>query len=205
MLKTYIKIRADFKYAQKGRFYRTFLVQDDINLGVLGDLIVNIFGGTLEHFFLYRLEDTTLIPSSWLEEWNSLGGRRKYDIFKNKTIKDLPEKFIFEYDTGDGWDFDCKIYKMSVTKELSNDEDIPTGFVLDGKGQGIWEDNISTLYAYLNGEIDKDFDGEDEQKGFYKPWNFDIKKYSEFDNPIDIEELNDKAMYLFSNNEDERY
>ena len=76
---------------------------------------------------------------------------------------------------------------MSVIKELSNDEDIPTGFVLDGKGQGIWEDNISTLYAYLNGEIDKDFDGEDEQKGIFKPWNFNIKKYSEFDNSIDLE------------------
>ena len=45
----YIKIRADFKYAKKGRFYRTFLVREDIGLGELGELIVDIFGGTMEH------------------------------------------------------------------------------------------------------------------------------------------------------------
>ena len=132
------------------------------------------------------------------------GGSRN-ETFKDKTIKDLPEKFIFVYDTGDGWDFDCKIYKTIVTKEFEGDEDIPTGFVLDAKGMGIWEDNIRSLYAYLEGEIDKSFDGEDEDRGIYKPWNFDIKKYSEFDDPVDIEELNDKAMYFYPISEEERY
>ena len=115
----------------------------------------------------------------------------------NKTIKDLPERFIFAYDTGDGWDFDCKIYKTIVIKEIENDEHIPAGFVLDAKGMGIWEDNIMSLYAYLEGKIDKDFDGEDEEIGIYKPWNFDIEKYSEFDDPVDIEELNDIAMNFY--------
>ena len=200
----YFKIRADFKYAAKGRFYRTFLVREDINLGELGELIVDIFGGTLEHFFLYRLKDKSLLPSSWVDEWNYMGNRIN-ETFKDKTIKDLPEHFVFEYDTGDGWDFDCKIYKTIVTKEFEDDEDIPTGFVLEAKGMGIWEDNIRSLYAYLEGEIDKEFDGEDEERGIYKPWNFHIKKYSEFDNPVDIEELNDKAMYFYPMSEEERY
>ena len=100
--------------------------------------------------------------------------------------------------------FDCKKYKTIVTKEFEDDEDVPTGFVLDAKGMGIWEDNIRSLYAYLEGEIDKDFDEEDEERGIYKPWNFDIKKYSEFDDPVDIEELNDKAMYFYPISE-ERY
>lgn len=200
----YFKIRADFKYAAKGRFYRTFLVREDINLGELGELIVDIFGGTLEHFFLYRLKDKSLLPSSWVDEWNYMGNRNN-ETFKDKTIKDLPKRFVFEYDTGDGWDFDCKIYKTIVTKEIENDEDIPTGFVLDAKGMGIWEDNIRSLYAYLEGEIDKDFDAEDEERGIYKPWNFDIKKYSEFDDQVDIEELNDKAMYFYSIGGKEKY
>ena len=139
-----------------------------------------------------------------MEQWDSFGSSRN-EPFKDKTIKDLPEKFIFVYDTGDGWDFDCKIYKTIVTKEFEDDEDVPTGFVLDAKGMGIWEDNIRSLYAYLEGEIDKDFDEEDEERGIYKPWNFDIKKYSEFDNPVDIEELNDKAMYFYPISEEERY
>ena len=200
----YIKIRADFKYAKKGRFYRTFLVREDIGLGELGELIVNIFGGTLEHFFLYRLKDKSYLPSSWVDEWNYLG-RHINEPFKDKSINDLPDSFMFIYDTGDGWDFDCKKYKQIVTKIIKDDEDIPTGFVLDGKGMGIWEDNIRSLYAYFDGEIDKDYNQEDENRGIYKPWNFQIDKYSEFDNPIDIEELNDKAMYFFPTMEEDRY
>ena len=200
----YIKIRADFKYAKKGRFYRTFLVREDIGLGELGELIVNIFGGTLEHFFLYRLKDKSYLPSSWVDEWNYLG-RHINEPFKDKSINDLPDSFMFIYDTGDGWDFDCKKYKQIVTKIIKDDEDIPTGFVLDGKGMGIWEDNIRSLYAYFDGEIDKDYNQEDNNRGIYKPWNFQIDKYSEFDNPIDIEELNDKAMYFFPTMEEDRY
>ena len=200
----YFKIRADFKYANKGRFYRTFLVREDIGLGELGEFIVDIFGGTMEHFFLYRTKEKSYIPSSWIEQWDEFGSIRQ-EPFKDKTIKDLPEQFMFIYDTGDGWDFDCKIYKRIVVKTVDDDEEIPTGFVLEAKGMGIWEDNIGSLYAYLEGEIDKDYNEEDEDRGIYKPWNFDIKKYSEFDDPVDIEELNDKAMYFYPISEEERY
>ena len=134
---------------------------------------------------MYGLKNKQYLPSGWVNEWYLERGI-DVEAFKDKTIKDLPERFIFEYDTGDGWDFECKIYKKEVIKEIEDDEDIPTGFVLDGKGMGIWEDNIYSLYAYLNNEIDKDYNQEDEERGIYKPWNFDINKYSEFDDPIDI-------------------
>lgn len=204
MLVNYIKIREDFKYATKGRFFRTFLVREDIGLGELGELIVDIFGGTMEHFFMYSTKEKSYIPSSWIDNWDDMS-THQHESFKNKNIKDLPNNFIFIYDTGDGWDFDCKIYKIKVTKTFDDDEDIPTAFVIDAKGMGIWEDNIRSLYAYFDGEIDKDYNGEDEEKGIYKPWNYDIDKYSEFDNPVDIEELNDKAMFFFPVYEDERY
>lgn len=200
----YFKIRADFKYANKGRFYRTFLVREDIGLGELGEFIVDIFGGTMEHFFLYRTKEKSYIPSSWIEQWDEFGSIRQ-EPFKDKTIKDLPEQFMFIYDTGDGWDFDCKIYKRIVVKTVDDDEEIPTGFVLEAKGMGIWEDNIGSLYAYLEGEIDKDYNEEDEDRGIYKPWNFEIDKYSEFDDPIDIEELNEQAMYFVPLLKDEIY
>ncbi len=192
----YVKIRLDFKYAEKGRFYRTILVREDIPLVELGELFVSILGGTLEHYFLFKSKNTEYIPSIWLD-----GFYKSMSIdassFLDKHLIDLPDNFEFDYDTGDGWDFVCKKYKKLVTKEIEDDEDIPTGFVLDGKGMGIWEDNIRSLYAYLEGEIDKDYNQEDDDRGIYKPWNFDIDKYSEFDDPIDIEDLNDTAMNYF--------
>ena len=111
MLVNYIKIRADFKYATKGRFFRTFLVREDIGLGELGELIVDIFGGTMEHFFMYSTKEKSYIPSSWIDNWDDMS-THQHESFKNKNIKDLPNNFIFIYDTGDGWDFDCKIYKV---------------------------------------------------------------------------------------------
>ena len=197
----YYKIRADFKYSKKGRFYRTFLVREGISLQDLGEFIVEIFGGEMEHCFLYTMKGKSFEPLSWIEDWGSDDGSR--EAYNDKTIEDLPSSFTFEYDTGEGWDFSCKIYDKMVVKEFDDEEYkddeelIPTGFVLDGKGMGIWEDNIGSLYAYLEGEIDQDYNLEDEERGIYKPWNFEIDKYSEFDDPIDIEELNEIAMDFF--------
>ena len=198
----YIKIRADFKYAEKGRFYRVFLVKEDMPLGELGEFIVTIFGGTMEHYFLFRTKEKSYIPTSWVDYgWD----KKTSEPFILKRIKDLGDSFTFIYDTGDGWDFSCKVYKKIIEKEFDDDEDEASGFVLEGKGMGIWEDNIGSLYAYLEGEIDKDYNKEDEERGIYKPWNFDIDKYSEFDNPIDIDELNELAMYFLPTAEEERY
>ena len=191
---TYKQIRAEFKYAPRGRFYRVFLVREDVALKDLGEFIVTIFGGTMEHLFLYRANGMEYVHDSWLDDFQD----EFEDTYSDKFLSDLGEKFEFDYDTGDGWDFNCKVYKKEVVKEFG-EEDIdlcPYGFVIEGKGMGIWEDNIQSLYAYLDGEIDKDFDGEDDELGVYKPWNFEIKKYSEFDDPIDIDDLNNKAMYF---------
>lgn len=179
----YTKIRLDFKYAEKGRFYRTVLVKSDIGLAALGEIFVNVLGGTMEHCFLYRSKDVSYLPNEWLEDsW----GDEKEEAYEIHTLEDLSDNFSFEYDTGDGWDFACKKYKKKVNKDSDR-----LVFVLEGAGMGIWEDNIGSLYAYFSGEIDKDYNEEDEERGIYKPWNCYVDKYSEFDNPIDIDVLND--------------
>lgn len=61
--------------------------------------------------------------------------------------------------------------------------------VLEGKGQGIWEDNISSLYALFEGKINPNC-SKDEYKGYYKPWNYSIVKFGDFDLPLDVEALN---------------
>ncbi len=176
------KVRLDFKYAEKGRFYRVLLVPTHTKLNDLGCIFVESLHGAMEHCFLFKTKDTSFEPAAFLE--TIVLDKSVYMNFY--TIEDLGEKFVFYYDTGDGWDFDCKVYKKSVFLDTKD-----TVVLLEGAGQGIWEDNIRTLYAYLGGEIPHDFNGEDEEYGIYKPWNIYVDKYSEFDDPLDIEEEND--------------
>lgn len=136
----------------------------------------------MEHCFYFETKDYEFDPAAFLESY----------VFENSvymnfyTIEDLGAKFTFCYDTGDGWDFDCRVYKKSV---FLNTSDVV--IILEGAGQGIWEDNIGTLYTYLSGEISPSFNGEDEERDIYKPWNIEIDKYSDFDAPLDIEKEND--------------
>lgn len=185
----FVKIRLDFKYAEKGRFYRTVLVRKDLDLDLLGQLFVEVLGGTMEHCFLYETKEKQFIPQEWMDEFYMSERAEPYEIH---TLDDLPDSFEFQYDTGDGWDFKCKKYAKTVIKKTNR-----YIFLLEGAGMGIWEDHIGSLYAYFFGEIDADFDGEDEERGIYKPWNFEIDKYSEFDNPLDIEEL-DEYISMFT-------
>ena len=164
----YTKIRLDFKYAEKGRFYRSVLVRSDLDLKSIGTAFVYALGGTLEHCFLYRSNGVSYFPYEWIEDFYNIENCLPYE---EASLDDLSDTFSFEYDTGDGWDFACKKYKRKVN--LDSDR----------------------VIIVLEGEIDKDYDGEDEERGIYKPWNFDIDKYSEFDNPLDIEALNDELDF----------
>jgi len=185
---TYTKIRLDFKYGPKGRFYRVILVKDNPSLFKLGVAFGTVLGATFEHCFLFRCKDYVEYVMACFMEMPLRG--YKYLGFYH--LSDLPDSFSYEYDTGDGWDFTCKKYKKTV--ELKSKEDI---ILLEGKGQGIWEDNICSLYALFNNEISPDFSGEDEEKGIYKPWNCVVAKYGDFDLPLNIEDENDSLSSLF--------
>lgn len=178
----YVKIRADFKYAEKGRFYRTVLVPKGIGLFELGCHLVHVFEGTLEHCFLFTYRRTQFVPAAFLEEDLGIS---KWLWMGQYTIDDLPDTFDFEYDTGDGWDFRCKKYKRTVTRE-GEDEELPRIIILEGAGQGIWEDNIGTLYAYLAGELDPNSYDEDPENGIYHPWNVSLDCWGDFDKPLDM-------------------
>ena len=187
----YTKIRLDFKYGPKDRFYRVVLIKGNPDLFKLCVMFGTALGATFEHAFLIT---STLknwyVEAGFMEE--PLDG---YKYLGNYKLYDLPEKFCFEYDTGDGWRFDCKRYKRLV--ELDSNEEV---VLLEGAGQGIWEDNIGTLYALFDGEIDKDYNQEDEENGIYKPWNYHINKYSEFDLPLSIDDENKRISAEFKGN-----
>jgi len=178
----YTKIRVDFKYGPKGRFYRVILVKEDINLFNLGVGLGLALGAEFEHCFLIteRNINEEYVMAVFMED-----PMPSYRYLANYTLNDLDDEFCYEYDTGDGWDFICKKYKRKV--ELDSKNDI---IVLEGAGQGIWEDNIRSLYALFSGEINPLEDHENEDKGIYFPWNFEIEKFGDFDMPLDIEVLN---------------
>lgn len=188
----YTKLRIDFKNGPKDRFYRVILVKGNPNLFKLGIAIGTILGALFEHCFLItvRKDSICYVMSPFMEE--PLDG---YKYLGNHKFKELPDEFDFEYDTGDGYDFTCKKEKELV--EFNSDKEY---IILEGRGQGIWEDNIHTLYKLFNNEIDPELNESDDEKGIYKPWNFFVYKFSDFDLPLDIKRENKAFDKVFDLN-----
>lgn len=176
----YRKITVRFKDEPK-RFYRQMYIRQDLDLFTLGVAILTALGATFEHYFMYIAGRKRYLPENFEE----------YDIeeevfMSNFFLLDLPQKFLLEYDTGDGWDFEVSV---SPTPYVIRSREF--AMIIKGAGQGIWEDNICALYAYFSGRVNGETVAEDEDLGVYPPWNFSIEKYSDFDNPLDIDALND--------------
>jgi len=172
----------DFKYGPKERFFRTILVKGNPDLLELGVILGTSLGATFEHCFLFRCKNRVIYVMAPFMEEPMIG----YKYLGNYHLDDLPNTFSFEYDTGDGWDFNCKKYEEKI--EIKSKKNL---LIFEGKGQGIWEDNIRSLAALFDGEIDEKYSEENEEKDIYKPWNFTIEKYSDFDLPLDIEIINE--------------
>lgn len=153
------------------RLYRKMLIRDDLNLVYVGCILVSSFYGMFEHNFMFTDGKRSYLPRAF-EECDLPGE----DFMENYRLSDLSDKFIFTYDTGENYRFTCKTKEF---KELDNDE---LAILLDGKGQGIWEDNIGSLIAYFKNEIPADSNAEDPDNGYCLPWNFDNKTYGDFEN-----------------------
>lgn len=174
----YKKIKMEYRY-KKDRFNRIILVREDINLIELGCAMCTAVRAEFEHCFLFYKGKITFSPDVFIAEgWNN---ENEFPM-KEHSLSDLGDKFSFCYDTGDNWMFDCKVYKREV--ELMDDR---IAFLLDGTGQGIWEDNVWTLSRYLYGELDPECE-EDEDNEIYFPWNVEIEKLSDFDTKFNIDE-----------------
>lgn len=177
----YKTIKVEFT-EKKDRFNRTIMVREDINLIELGCALCTALRTEFEHNFLFIKNKKHFLPDCFLADgWRD-------DLLdevpmKKYSLKDLGDKFKFWYDTGDNWMFDCKVYKKDT--ELVGRE---IAYLVDGKGQGVWEDNAYTLRRYFEGEVDPNTDEEDEEKGIYFPWNLEIEKISDFDTKFNIAE-----------------
>lgn len=191
---TYTKIKIDFKYGPKNRFFRTILVKGNPNLFELAVMIGTSLGATFEHSFLFRTNTRSIyVMAPFMED-----PMEGYKYLGNYHLEDLPSKFSFDYDTGDGWDFKCEKHAEKV--DIKSKKKL---IIVEGKGQGIWEDNIHSLYAFFEGKIEPESSKEDEKNGIYKPWNFEIEKFSDFDLALNLEEINEslEEAFLFNYHE----
>nr|MCR5097183.1 plasmid pRiA4b ORF-3 family protein [Erysipelotrichaceae bacterium] len=150
------------------------LVRNDTSLYELGVILGTALGAEFEHMFLFRSGKRSFCDPTWIDR------KSDYSYF-NKSLKDLGKKFTFIYDTGDDWEFEGSVKEEDIEM---NAKDI--AFLIEGNGQGIWEDNKYNLMRYLDGEIDLDTDEEDEKRGIYFPWNYEIEKFSDFDTNYDL-------------------
>lgn len=188
---TYTKIRVDYKYAPKGRLYRLLLIKGNPDLERLAIIIGTSLGAEFEHPFWIVAKDKTEYA---LDSAVDMGFLPCLSLKKHH-LDDLTDTFAFEYDSGDCWDFVCQIYKQPV--DFDGDKE---AIIIEGKGQGIWEDHSWLLQDYLAGRLSNDpIDPEDEDAP--RPWNYEIKRYSDFDLPLDIDQLNEGLEKSIDENE----
>ena len=169
---TYRKIKVSFKYAPDILF-RTFLVRADLPLEELGCVICTMFHAEYEHSFLFDTPQVSYVPAPFMDGF----GVSEYVLMDGHTISDLPNNFGFEYDTGESWDFKCRIYKKEEKRT-----DVRHAILLEGAGAGLWEDAMMEFMGWLSGDISpKEKHGEDDA-----PWNLHFKTYGELDLPLDL-------------------
>ena len=175
----YTKIRVAFKEFPK-RFYREMYVRSDLSLFKLGVCICCSLGAEFEHYFLFEDAERQYVPRDFEELWGNNVFMTKYN-FKD-IVLDKKNRFTLTYDTGEDYEFVITVLEKDVDLKRRK-----PAIILKGSGDRIWEDNISTLYAYLSGELDGELFENDEENGIYMPWNvYEGYKLKDFDRPFDV-------------------
>lgn len=175
----YRKIRVSH-LDDKTKLYRIFYVPEDIRLNDLASVIRETFRMEEGHLYEFRKGKISYVmktddPYGYHDDYGD------YDMSEH-TIHDPGDQYRFIYDYGDHWEFEVRIFKL--TKEI--DSNFPV-IVLEGKGQGIWEDNRWGYMQLLNGEMPKDLSEDDEENGFYMPWNLGLEHAEDTFEEIDAE------------------
>ena len=165
----YRRIRISYEDG-KDRFYRVLDIRNDLNLVYAGIIFCSSLGCEFVHHFMFRYEKQAYVPESFMGD--SFTG---WKPMKEHSLKELGESFIFEYDTGDGWGFICE------TVSLFEKDDMAFAYLIDGKGQGIWEDNRYSLDRYLEGKVAADASCSEEDELIQLPWNYENDCFGDFD------------------------
>ena len=140
----YTQIKVTYSQYPK-RLYRILAIKDDPNLLILGGIIAKSFGAWFEHAYLFHTKKESYIFDSWLDEYYD---ENALPISKY-SLSDLPTKFNFTYDTGENWEFTCQKIKNGQIYHDETNENSPIAFLIEGKGQGILENERWTFDRYM--------------------------------------------------------
>lgn len=178
----FTKVTASFRPARE-RLSRTFLIRSDADLIELGCALRILFGASPAHMFLFFAKGRLFVPRSVL-------GPEGTQPMAEHTLKDLGSAFVFSYDTvGDNWEFDC-----TAEEEPEERTEKRRVLPLEAVGQGIWEDDLAVLKRFLSGELaPEERAEEDAARSIFLPWNFPVKKWGDFDAPVDASAIRDEA------------
>lgn len=166
------------------RFNRVIALRPNLDLVTIGYLIGSVLNCEFEH--LFEIEDGNLRyvknPDSYEDFYFAI-----YKDGKEHTLKDLNNHFIYNYDMGEGYTFDCEILDYQEEVKLEKDDALDNLLckLLSGKGLGIFEDGKSALDCYLDGFI-KPSAKKGKEEWEILPWNLDMKKFGDFDKEINL-------------------
>ena len=179
----YRKVRVSHTDDKK-KLYRLLYVPEGINLSQFAQIIMETFRMKHEHLYQFRKKRTiwTDAKAEFYEYNDDIGD---YDM-SEAGLSDPGDTYLFEYDFGDDWVFEVRIYK--ATKEFEGEK---PAIVLEGKGAGIWEDNRWGYLSLLNGEMPGDLSEDNEDEEWYMPWNLNLEKASDTFDDIDPEKETD--------------
>ena len=180
----FVQIKVEDKYYPK-RLNRLIAVREDLNLNEIGIVICKSIEASFCHLFMFESGNKEFVHPSWLEDDLGIQGIEEYDLNKS-TLKDLGKKFVFTYDAGENYEFNCTVFERKIDIDVSGDDYDLVGRTLKGKGLGIFEDNHGCLDDYFDGKIKPNAKkGKDEFDVL--PWNLEMEKFGDYEKDLRLD------------------
>ena len=166
----FIKIKVTWEDYPEN-LYRIILVKKNITLEELNDVLCLLLKTRFEHLSLFRAGKTTYINEEYVELPNQI----PYENVKLVDVLDKEKQILFDYDLGAGYRFIVK----RCSKYFYEYPFKTNAILVEARGDGIFEDNMSDLYSIMENE---ELDESEERTGSFgellpKDYNF----FQEFD------------------------
>lgn len=180
-------IKVNFPLCEEGRFYRTFAVSDEINLHDFGCAILTAFLSTVKKDFFFRVGIIRYLPANLKRDYYDAEDK----LINEYALQSLPDEFVFCYGI-DEYEFNCSVINIEERDESAEI------ILLDGAGQGIWEDGYFTLLAYFREDLDPERLEEDYFNDIIIPTNVKLTKYGDFDTSFNLDLIKETFYSLYS-------
>ena len=151
----FIKIKVTWEDYPEN-LYRIILVKKNITLEELNDVLCLLLKTRFEHLSLFRAGKTTYINEEYVELPNQI----PYENVKLADVLDKEKQILFDYDLGAGYRFIVK----RCSKYFYEYPFKTNAILVEARGDGIFEDNMSDLYSIMENE---EFDESEERTGSF--------------------------------------